>query len=131
MFRCGPTRWRVRLDPMSRDLATAHPRFIRRHEANVSCRLERSVAASSREPGTLHRGEADMKRRDFLKKATLLGAALAFNLGEARSSAREWRERRDLYPECVASGDPHPDSVLLCTRRPPMNGDSSKRLTVE
>src|SRR5436190_17099492 len=72
-----------------------------------------------------------MKRRDFLKHASLLGAVLAFNPGEARSSARGWRERRDLYPEGVASGDPNPDSVLLWTRRPPVNSDTSKRLTVE
>src|SRR5436190_10034272 len=72
-----------------------------------------------------------MKRRDFLKNASLLGAVLAFNPGEVWSSAREWRERRDLYPEGVASGDPHPDSVLLWTRRPPVNGDTSRRLTVE
>ena len=67
-----------------------------------------------------------MKRRNFLKSASLLGATLAFGLGEARASAREWRERRDLYPEGVASGDPHPDSVLLWTRRPPVNGDAAK-----
>jgi len=72
-----------------------------------------------------------MKRREFLKAATVLGATLAFRLGEARASARAWRERRDLYPEGVASGDPHHDSVLLWTRRPPANGDTSKRLTVE
>lgn len=72
-----------------------------------------------------------MKRRDFLRSASLLGAALAFGVGEAWPSAREWRERRDLFPEGVASGDPHPDSVLLWTRRPPLHGDTSKRLTVE
>ena len=72
-----------------------------------------------------------MKRRDFLKRASLLGAALAFGIGEASSSTREWHERRDLYPEGVASGDPHPDSVLLWTRRPPLNGDTATRLTVE
>ena len=72
-----------------------------------------------------------MKRRDFLKSASLLGAALAFGIGEASSSTREWRERRDLYPEGVASGDPHPDSVLLWTRRPPVDGDTATRLTVE
>src|SRR5262245_60754128 len=64
-----------------------------------------------------------MKRRDFLKNASLLGAALA--VAEPRSSSLEWRERRDLYPEGVASGDPHPDSVLLWTRRPPVNGDTA------
>jgi len=72
-----------------------------------------------------------VKRRDFLRNASLLGAALAFGVGETFASTREWRERRDLYPEGVASGDPHPDSVLLWTRRPPVNGDTSKRLTVE
>jgi len=72
-----------------------------------------------------------MKRRDFLRTASVVGAALAFGVGKAWPSGREWRERRDLYPEGVASGDPHPDSVLLWTRRPPVNGDTSKRLTVE
>src|SRR6185503_6797748 len=72
-----------------------------------------------------------VRRRDFLKKASLFGAALAFGFGEARSSTRAWRERRDFYPEGVASGDPYPDSVLLWTRRPPVNGDTAKRLTVE
>jgi len=72
-----------------------------------------------------------MKRRDFLRSASLFGAALAFGLDEAWSSTREWRERRDLYPEGVASGDPHPDSVLLWTRRPPVNGDTATRLAVE
>jgi alkaline phosphatase D len=72
-----------------------------------------------------------MKRRDFLKSAAFFGAALAFRFGVARSSTREWSERRDLYPEGVASGDPHPDSVLLWTRRPPVNGDTATRLTVE
>jgi alkaline phosphatase D len=72
-----------------------------------------------------------VKRRDFLRTASLLGAALAFGLDKAWSSTRAWRERRDLYPEGVASGDPHPDSVLLWTRRPPVNGDTAKRLTVD
>jgi alkaline phosphatase D len=72
-----------------------------------------------------------MKRRDFIRSASLLGAALAFGVADAKTSTREWRERRDLYPEGVASGDPHPDSVLLWTRRPPVNGDTATRLTVE
>src|SRR5689334_3271434 len=85
----------------------------------------RSVSALST------RGRRIMKRRDFLKSASLLGAALAFGIGEASSSTRAWRERRDLYPEGVASGDPHSDSVLLWTRRPPVDGDTATRLTVE
>jgi alkaline phosphatase D len=72
-----------------------------------------------------------MNRREFLKTASLLGAALAFRVEDTWASAREWRERRDLYPEGVASGDPSHDSVLLWTRRPPVNGDTAKRLTVE
>ena len=72
-----------------------------------------------------------MNRREFLKTASLLGAALAFRVDDAWASARDWRERRDLYPEGVASGDPSHDSVLLWTRRPPVNGDAAKRLTLE
>ena len=72
-----------------------------------------------------------MKRRDFVKSAFLFGAGLAFGVGDAWPSGREWRERRDLYPEGVASGDPDPHSILLWTRRPPVNGDTAKRLTVE
>src|SRR5947209_3332017 len=72
-----------------------------------------------------------MKRRDFLRTASLLGASLAFSRGVASPSARTPRERRDLFPEGVASGDPHPDSVLLWTRRPPVDGQTAKTLTVE
>jgi alkaline phosphatase D len=70
-------------------------------------------------------------RRDFLKSASVLGASLALRRGQARPSARAWRERRDVYPEGVASGDPRHDSVLLWTRRPPLNGEAAKRLTVD
>ena len=41
-----------------------------------------------------------------------LGASLAFSRAQALSAARAWRERRDLYPEGVASGDPQADSIL-------------------
>ena len=46
-----------------------------------------------------------------------MGAALAWS-GPARATRTGWRERRDLYPEGVASGDPAADSVILWTRRP-------------
>jgi alkaline phosphatase D len=46
-----------------------------------------------------------------------IGASFAW-AGAARSSQSAWKERRDLYPEGVASGDPGPDSVILWTRRP-------------
>ena len=43
----------------------------------------------------------------------------------------EWKERRDLYPEGVASGDPTSGSVLLWTRRPFDDGRKRASLTVE
>ena len=59
-----------------------------------------------------------MDRRDFLKVAAALGATLAVGCAHVRPSTSGWRERRDLYPQGVASGDPDDHSVLLWTRRP-------------
>lgn len=70
-----------------------------------------------------------MRRRDFLTRATAMGAALAW-AGAAQASATGWSERRDLYPEGVASGDPEPDSVILWTRRP-FDGPAGQALTAE
>src|SRR5204863_6276738 len=58
-----------------------------------------------------------LTRREFVQLAAALGASLAWS-GSARASTTGWRERRDLYPEGVASGDPDPSSVILWTRRP-------------
>src|SRR2546421_6755509 len=58
-----------------------------------------------------------ISRRSFLKAAAAMGASLAW-VGPAHGSRVKWRERRDLYPEGVASGDPDPHSVILWTRRP-------------
>src|ERR1043165_3513678 len=58
-----------------------------------------------------------ISRRSFLKSAAALGGALAW-VGPARGSQVGWRERRDLYPQGVASGDPDAHSVILWTRRP-------------
>jgi alkaline phosphatase D len=68
-------------------------------------------------------------RRSFLKAALVFGASLAMG-GPARGSRVEWKERRDLYPEGVASGDPDPHSVILWTRRPFAQG-TRELLTVE
>ncbi len=68
-------------------------------------------------------------RRSFLKVAAALGASLAWG-GPARASRVRWHERRDLYPQGVASGDPDPHSVLLWTRRPFSEG-TRQVLTVE
>jgi alkaline phosphatase D len=65
-----------------------------------------------------------LSRRDFLQMAAAMGAALAWS-GPARATRTEWRERRDLYPEGVASGDPAADSVILWTRRPYDEGESA------
>ncbi len=68
-------------------------------------------------------------RRDFMGAAAALGASLAWG-GRARASRVKWRERRDLHPEGVASGDPDPKSVILWTRRPFEDGQPHV-LTVE
>src|SRR5690349_24063640 len=72
-----------------------------------------------------------LTRRQFAQAAAAAGAVLAFGKGNAAAPA--WRERRDLYPQGVASGDPAPDSVLLWTRRQLADGDSRAAylLTVE
>src|SRR6187455_2476149 len=70
-----------------------------------------------------------ISRRSFLKAAAAMGASLAW-VGPAHGSRVKWRERRDLYPEGVASGDPDPHSVILWTRRPFEEGDRHV-LTVE
>jgi alkaline phosphatase D len=63
-----------------------------------------------------------LSRRDFIKTAAAMGASLAW-VGGARASRVNWSERRDLYPEGVASGDPDARSVILWTRRPFDTGD--------
>src|SRR5215475_2139200 len=70
-------------------------------------------------------------RRTLLAQAASLGAALAFGQSCAHALAGPRTERRDLYPQGVASGDPAPDSVILWTRRAPDAGASAHRLMVE
>ena len=57
-------------------------------------------------------------RREFLRIAAAIGATAVWGRPVAASSRTPWTERRDLYPEGVASGDPRPDGVVLWTRRP-------------
>src|ERR1043165_6735087 len=71
-----------------------------------------------------------INRRTFLKTATAFGASLAW-VGPARASRSDWHERRDLYPQGVASGDPDSHSVILWTRHPFADGDTRQLLTVE
>ncbi|MEO6255226.1 MAG: alkaline phosphatase D family protein, partial [Sphingomicrobium sp.] len=70
-----------------------------------------------------------LSRRQFLQTSAAIGASLAW-AGSAKASRTRWRERREHYPEGVASGDPAPDSVMLWTRRPFDHGDRHV-LTVE
>ena len=71
-----------------------------------------------------------MTRRQALKHAAAFGAALAWPsalLPRTITAA----ERRDLYPQGVASGDPYPDSVVLWTRRPPAAASRASTLIAE
>src|SRR6201985_3098229 len=70
-----------------------------------------------------------LNRREFVTLSAVMGASRAWG-GAPRASPTAWHERRDLYPEGVASGDPDPSSVILWTRRPFASG-SRHVLTVE
>lgn len=72
-----------------------------------------------------------VNRREFIKQAAVFGAALAFGSKIARASTTGWQERRDLFPQGVASGDPDSQSVILWTRRPPVKDSAAQKLTVE
>jgi alkaline phosphatase D len=60
-------------------------------------------------------------RREFLTLAAAIGATASCANLKPKASRVSWQERRDLYPEGVASGDPDAQSVLLWTRRPFQN----------
>jgi alkaline phosphatase D len=70
-----------------------------------------------------------INRRRFIKQAAAIGAVLAWS-GTTEAGGAPWMERRDCYPEGVASGDPEPDSVILWTRRP-FSGTARRTLTAE
>src|SRR4051795_9556088 len=72
-----------------------------------------------------------LTRRSFLEMAAVLGASAAWGNSSPSPSSVSWHERRELYPEGVASGDPDSNSVLLWTRRPPGSGKAIEKLIVE
>ncbi len=74
---------------------------------------------------------AKVGRRAFLEMAVAVGATAAWGSGFAASSQSGWRERREFFPEGVASGDPDSNSVLLWTRRPVIAGKAADKLHVE
>jgi alkaline phosphatase D len=70
-------------------------------------------------------------RRSFLEMAVAMGATAAWGNPFGTKSRVAWRERRDLFPEGVASGDPDSNSVLLWTRHAPAGANSGVQLSVE
>jgi len=74
---------------------------------------------------------SSITRRSFLGMAAAIGATAAWGDPLGSKSRVAWRERRDLFPEGVASGDPDSTSVLLWTRRPPSGGKAASKLNVE
>jgi alkaline phosphatase D len=73
----------------------------------------------------------DTTRRTFIATAAALGAAAAWAGPAGGASTSGWTERRDLYPEGVASGDPDSTSVILWTRRPYGDDRMEAALNVE
>src|SRR5580658_1064094 len=74
---------------------------------------------------------SSISRRSFLEIAAATGATAVWGGQVAKKSQSNWQERRDLYPEGVASGDPDSHSVLLWTRRLPQGPHAPQTLTVE
>lgn len=72
-----------------------------------------------------------ISRRSFVEMAMALGATATWAKQIGTPSTGRWQERRDIYPEGVASGDPDSDSVLLWTRRPPSDGGPVDELLAE
>ena len=57
-----------------------------------------------------------LTRRQFLETALALGCGALWVDSAPGASTLRWQERRELYPQGVASGDPQADSVILWTR---------------
>src|SRR5918999_4345152 len=72
-----------------------------------------------------------MTRRAFVAAAAAMGATIAWAAERPGRSKQSWLERRDLFAEGVASGDPAADSVLLWTRYSKGGAKPSVPLTVQ
>jgi alkaline phosphatase D len=73
----------------------------------------------------------EISRRTFLEMALAAGATAAWASPLFSASKIPWQERREFYPEGVASGDPDSSSVLLWTRRPPTDHSANGNGTTE
>lgn len=69
-------------------------------------------------------------RRELVAAALAIGAVPSF-ASAPRPSRSGWREDRTRFPEGVASGDPGSESVLLWTRRQPLDGERRTYLALE
>ncbi len=72
-----------------------------------------------------------LSRREFIQASLTIGFAIATKKGWANAIPSITTERRDLFPQGVASGDPTYNSVILWTRRPPVKDSTAEKLTVE
>jgi alkaline phosphatase D len=72
----------------------------------------------------------NLTRRKFLQ-SLFIGFTLTTKKGWANKRPTLAIERRDLFPQGVASGDPTADSVILWTRRPPIKNNFARKLVVE
>src|ERR1700749_167954 len=72
----------------------------------------------------------NLTRRKFLQSLSI-GFVLTTKKGWANKLPTVAIERRDLFPQGVASGDPTANGVILWTRRPPVNDSAAKKLIVE
>ena len=72
-----------------------------------------------------------LTRRQFVAAATAMGATLAWAETKSTRSRLPWVERRDLFAQGVASGDPAVDSVLLWTRASSAGSAADVPLVVE
>src|SRR5262245_11077855 len=70
-------------------------------------------------------------RRELLRAAAAMGATFAWGDALALPSRTRWVERRDLFAEGVASGDPASDSVILWTRASGVGQAAAVPLIVE
>ena len=73
----------------------------------------------------------NVNRRKFLQASFSIGFAITTKKDWANNLPMLATERRDLFPQGVASGDPTANSVILWTRRPPIKDSAAKKLVVE
>src|SRR5262245_31253925 len=93
--------------------------------------VEKAALRYEQELATLNSIMAGLTRRELIAAAVAMGATWACAGPRAMRSRSPWIERRDLFAEGVASGDPGPDSVLLWTRFSAGESATEIPLTVE